>query len=209
LVFVEYLKAQPTSKMNWSILETGPYPESFLTGGWFPIPREDGTHVFSMPIADGALPFVPIADLAWYARYVFEHPREMEGELLGAAMGHISGDMIAAAFTAVTGAPAVFEPSDLLEAAATWPPDRKIGLAGSPPGFDDPTLMTMAGQLVPWYTIWQESGGNRGLWQRDYERLDRIHPGRIKTMEQWMRSVGFSTAKRPPFLKTGIFGEPL
>ncbi|KIY00807.1 uncharacterized protein Z520_03473 [Fonsecaea multimorphosa CBS 102226] len=203
----EYLRSQPTNKMNWSILESGPYPESFL-GNWAPTKGEDGTYIFKMPIGpNGAIPFVPLRDLAWYARYIFEHPTEFQGDLLSVAMAHVSGEMVAAAFTAVTGEPARYQPLDLLETAKTWP-KTKIGLAGSP-GFDDPTLKTMAGQLVPWYTIWQESGGNKGLWTKDYDRLDRIHPGRIKTIEQWMRLYGYSTEKPPPFLKTGIFGHRL
>ncbi|OAP60426.1 hypothetical protein AYL99_05428 [Fonsecaea erecta] len=200
----EYLRCQPTDKMNWSLLETGPYPEAFLTT-WGPTKGDDGVYTFNMPIGpDGALPFVPLADLAWYARYMFEHPSEFKGDMLSVALGHVGGEAIAAAFTAVTGEPARFEPADLLEVAKTWP-DTKIGVAGSP-GYDDPTLKTMAGHLVPWFTIWQESGGNKGLWTKDYGRLDRIHPERIKTIEQWMRLVGYSTEKRPPFLKTGLFG---
>ncbi|KAL6815168.1 hypothetical protein J3E69DRAFT_358990 [Trichoderma sp. SZMC 28015] len=203
----EYLKAQPTDKMNWSILETGPYPEAFLAA-WAPTKGADGIYVFRMPIgSEGAVPFVALADLAWFARYILQHPQEFKGDLLSIAITHTSGDMVASAFTAVTGEPARFEPLSLLEVAKTWPA-TKIGTAGSP-GFDDPTLMTMAGQLVPWYTIWQESGGNTGIWTKDYNRLDRIHPNRIRSIEQWMRVDGYSTQKRPPVLKTGIFGDPM
>lgn len=204
---LEYLKAQPTDKMNWSILETGPYPEAFLAA-WAPTKDADGIYVFRMPIgSEGAVPFVALADLAWFARYILQHPQEFKGDLLSIAITHTSGDMVASAFTAVTGEPARFEPLNLLEVAKTWPA-TKIGTAGSP-GFDDPTLMTMAGQLVPWYTIWQESGGNTGIWTKDYNRLDRIHPNRIRSIEQWMRVDGYSTQKRPPVLKTGIFGDPM
>ncbi|KKP00113.1 NmrA family protein [Trichoderma harzianum] len=203
----EYLKAQPTDKMNWSILETGPYPEASLAA-WAPTKGADGIYVFRMPIgSECAVPFVALADLAWFARYILQHPHEFKGDLLSIAITHTSGDMVASAFTAVTGEPARFEPLNLSEVAKSWPA-TKIGIAGSP-GFDDPTLMTMAGQLIPWYTIWQESGGNTGLWTKDYNRLDKIHPNRIRSIEQWMRADGYSTQKRPAVLKTGIFGDPM
>ncbi|KAL6900553.1 hypothetical protein GGI43DRAFT_405717 [Trichoderma evansii] len=201
---VEYLRAQPTAKMNWSAIESGPYPESHL-GTWFPTKGEDGVYVFRMPIeADGAMAMVGLADFSWFTRYIFENPKEFEADLLSVGIDHVNGNTIAAAFTAVTGEPARFEPLPLSAVAKTWP-DTKVGLAGSP-GYEDPTLKTMAGHFIPWFTIWQESGGNKGLWTKDYKRLDKIHPGRIKTIEEWMRSVGYSTEAYANRLKTGIFG---
>ncbi|KAL9471929.1 hypothetical protein ACSS6W_009870 [Trichoderma asperelloides] len=201
---VEYLRAQPTDKMNWSAIESGPYPESHLAT-WFPTRGENGVYVFRMPIeADGAMAMVGLADFAWFTRYMFENPKEFEADLLSVGIDHVNGNTIATAFTAVTGQPARFEPLPLSAVANTWP-DTKVGLAGSP-GYDDPTLKTMAGHFIPWFTIWQESGGNKGLWTKDYERLDKIHPGRIKTIEEWMRSVAYSTEEYASALKTGIFG---
>ncbi|KAL7941302.1 hypothetical protein V8C42DRAFT_360927 [Trichoderma barbatum] len=203
---VDFLKAQPTDKMNWSVIESGPYPESHMAT-WSPSKGDDGVYVFRMPIeADGAMAMVGLVDFAWYTRYMFENPKEFEAELLSVGIDHVSGNTIAAAFTAVTGEPARFEPLPLSEVAKSWP-DTKIGLAGSP-GYEDPTLKTMAGMFIPWFTIWQESGGNKGLWTKDYARLDKIYPGRMKTIEEWMRSVGYTTESYPSALRTGIFGSP-
>ncbi|KAL7785513.1 hypothetical protein V8C37DRAFT_394178 [Trichoderma ceciliae] len=201
---VDYLKAQPTNKMNWSIIESGPYSESHLAT-WSPSKDEDGVYVFRMPIeADGAMAMVGLDDFAWYARYMLENPKEFEADLLSVGIDHVTGDTIAAAFTVVTGEPARFEPLPLSVVAETWP-DTKVGLAGSP-GYADPTLKTMAGHFVPWFTIWRWGGGNKGLWTKDYARLDKIYPGRMKTIEDWMRSAGYSVEKYPNALKTGIFG---
>lgn len=190
--------------MNWSVIESGPYPEAHLST-WFPSKGADGVYVFRMPIeADGAMAMVGLADFAWYTRYMFENPKEFEADLLSVGIDHVTGNTIAAAFTAVTGEAARFEPLPLSAVAKTWD-DTKIGLAGSP-GYEDPTLKTRAGHFVPWFTIWQESGGNKGLWTKDYARLDRIHPGRIKTIEGWMRSVDFSINQYPNVLKTGLDG---
>lgn len=203
-MFLEYLRAQPTDKMNWSAIESGPYPESHL-GTWYPKKDEDGTYLFRMPLgADGAMAMVGLADFAWFARYMFENPKEFEADLLSVGIDHVTGNSIAAAFTAVTGEPARYDPLPLLAVAKTWP-DTKVGLAGSP-GFEDPTLKNMAGHFIPWWTIWQESGGNKGLWTKDYKRLDKIYPGRMKTIEDWMRSVGYSTEAYGNKTKTAIFG---
>ncbi|KAK2593325.1 hypothetical protein QQS21_008968 [Conoideocrella luteorostrata] len=199
----EYLQSQPTDRMIWSILESGPYADSHLVSTWAPDQDADGTYVFRMPIGlDGAMAFVSLDDMGWYARYMFEHPVEFRGDLLSVGIEHADGETVAKAFTAVTSKPARFEPVDLLKLAASWP-DKKIGLAGSP-GYEDPTLLDQAGHFVPWFTIWSESGGNKGLWSRNYERLDRIHPGRIRSVEQWMRFVGFTGQKSGEALKTGL-----
>ncbi|KAH7303865.1 hypothetical protein B0I35DRAFT_517164 [Stachybotrys elegans] len=199
----DYLRAQPTDVMKWTILETGPYADAHLTSTWAPDKAADGTYVFRMPIGlTGAMAFVSLEDVGWYARHIFENPNDFDGDLLSVGIEHADGQTVAKAFTAVTGKPARFEPADLLQVAATWP-KKKIGLGGSP-GFDDPTLLDMAGHFVPWFTIWSESGGNKGLWTRDYDRLDRIYPGRIRTIEQWMRTTNYTEERLPEIYSTGL-----
>lgn len=189
--------------MNWSFIESGPYPESHLSTTWAPEKGPDGVYVFRMPIGPtGAFALVGLSDFAWYARYVLTHPDEFKGDLLSVGIEHATGKNIASAFTKLTGEAARFEPLPLSAVAKAWP-DTKIGLAGSP-GYDDPTLVTMAGMFVPWFTIWQESGGNVGLWTKDYERLDKIHPDRIRTVEAWMRSVGYGTERKKSILRTPV-----
>lgn len=188
--------------MNWSILESGPYADSHLASAWVPSPDEDGVYVFRMPFGQGAKAYVSIADLAWFARHIFEDPAEFKGDLLSVGIEHASGEDVAKAFTAVTGKPARFEPLDIHAVATTWT-EQKIGHAGSP-GYDDPTLMTQAQQFVPWFTLWSQSRGNKGLWTRDYARLDRIYPERNRTIEQWMRSVNYTGEPLPYPLKYGL-----
>ncbi|RYC55614.1 hypothetical protein CHU98_g10601 [Xylaria longipes] len=47
--------------------------------------------------------------------------------------------------------------------------------------------MTMRRNFSAFFTLWRNSGGNKGVIQRDYELLDRIYPQRIKTAEEWLR----------------------
>ncbi|KAH8894499.1 NAD(P)-binding protein [Thozetella sp. PMI_491] len=208
----DYLKAQPTDRMNWTLLESGPYAESQLVNSYFPTKDEQGVWVFQNPIGhNGALALVCLQDFGWFARYVFEKPEEFRGDLLSVGIDHVSGTDLARAWSAVTREPSRFEPLDLLEVAKTWP-TANIGQDGSP-GFNDPTLKNMAGHFVPWFTIWSESGGNKGLWTKDYERLDRIYPERIRTIEQWMRYYDYPSKKGVNVLNSGLglatFGDPL
>ena len=190
--------------MNWSILESGPYADSFLFESWVPRRDENGVHVFEIGIGEnGHVPFVSLADLAWYARYMFEHPVEFQGDLLSVGIEHASGQMIAEAFSSVTGKPARFQPLTQ-EKREERLPEVKMGTAHSP-GYEDPTLVTARQMFIPWLNIWAESRRNTGLWTRDYSRLDKIKPDRLKTLEQWMRAVDYPADIQPrKVLKTGL-----
>lgn len=201
----EFLRAQPTDKMIWSALESGPYAENILLNRFIPREESNGEYVFRIPIGlSGSMPLVSLSDLAWFARYMFENPTEFRGELLSVGIEHATGQRITDAFTAVTGKQARYEPLSDEELKSQLPKDTKIGLAGSP-GFDDPTLKTVQEMFVPWWGIWSESHGNIGLWTRDYSRLDRIKPDRLRTVEQWMTSVGYHANMEPQkVLRTGL-----
>ena len=190
--------------MNWSVLESGPYADSFLYESWVPNRDENGVYVFKIGIGEhGHVAFVSLADLGWFARHLFEHPEEFKGDLLSVGIAHVSGNGIAEAFTAVTGKPARFQALTNEQIDAAFP-DFKLGTAHSP-GYDDPTLLTARQTFKAWLNIWAESGENTGLWTRDYDRLDKIKPDRIRTLEQWMRSVDYK-ADIPPQkkLQTGL-----
>lgn len=199
---VEFLRHQPTDVLNWSAVFTGPYAES-LWEGWAPSKEEDGTYKFWLPIGQGAMPFVPLKDVGWYVRHIFENPNDFKAVELKVGAEHATGPTIVAAFEKVTGKKAVFEPRDIDEHCAKYP-EFKIGQKGSP-GFDDPTLLTISGHFKPWLTIMSKSAGNPadGAWHKDYDLLDKIHPNRIKTIEEWMRSVNY-TGDVKPVLKTGL-----
>ncbi|KAI5460151.1 hypothetical protein BGZ63DRAFT_359652 [Mariannaea sp. PMI_226] len=199
----EYLKSQPTDQMNWSILESGPYAENFLLYSLAPqLDDETGEYVYRAYLGEqGSMALVSLAELGWFARYMFEHPEEFRGDLLSVGIQHVTGKMMAEAFTAVTGHKARYEPITRDQMESRLVP-KKIGTSHSP-GYDDPTLVTQREMFVPWWTIWNESHGNVGLWTRDYERLDKIKPDRLKTVEQWLRSVDYKVENElKPVLKS-------
>lgn len=187
---IEYLKSQPTDVMNWSLLESGPYAEDTLQRMTLNFDEKTGEWVWKAFLGDkGCMALVALGDLAWFARYMFENPEEFRGDLLSVGIKHTSGKDMAAALTAVTGKPSRYE-AETREEYNVRMPALKIGVAHSP-GYDDPTLVTAQQMFANWFGIWQDSVGNTGLWTRDYERLDRIKPDRIKTVEEWMRLVKY------------------
>lgn len=205
--FLEFLASMPLKPMPWTVIGSGPYAERLFDNA-VPTVDADGTYVFGLPLGPtGAMPLVSLEDFGWYVQWAFENPSRSAGLDFGIAIAHVTGADHAAAFTAVTGKPARYEDVPL-QAVLNSMPQGKIGSKASP-GYDDPTLMTAAGHFGPWWGIFRDSGkeGNTGCWARDYGLLDEIFPGRIKTLEEWMRRAGY-TGQPKAVLKTALSLHP-
>lgn len=195
----------PNEPMKWTIVSSGPYAERLWEATNVPVKDENGVYVFRLPLGStGAMPLVSLDDLARYVKWAFEHPDRSAGLNLGVAIAHVTGAETAAAFETVTGKKARYEdvPLDAVLAQLSQYKKEKVGVNGSP-GYDDPTLKTAAEHFGPWWGIFQKSGGNTGLWKRDYELLDEIMPDRIRTLEEWMRREKYD-GKTKPILRTGL-----
>jgi len=191
----------PTDPMTWSVLSSGPYAERLFDSA-FPTIDVDGIYVFNLPLGPtGAMPLVSLDDLGDYVKWIFSHKDRASGLELGIAIAHITGAEHASAFQAVTGKKARYEDVPLQTVLNSMQPG-KIGAKASP-GYDDPTLRTAAEHFGPWFGIFRDSGGNTGCWKRDYELLDEIFPGRIRTLEEWMRRVGYMGEPKQ-ILKTAL-----
>lgn len=57
---------------------------------------------------------------------------------------------------------------------------------------DDPTLLTFRENFGGWWQLWRNSGDNKGVVRRDYAFLDEILPNRVKSVEEWMRKIGYT-----------------
>ena len=53
-------------------------------------------------------------------------------------------------------------------------------------------LQTYAEDFGNWFEVYKATGNNTGLLKRDYEKLDKILPDRVKSLEEWMRLVGYT-----------------
>jgi hypothetical protein len=187
--------------MNWSIITNGPYMEG-LSDYFRPTPDETGTYVFRFPLKeDGAMPLICLDDLGLYALWALENPDQSRGLDLEVATVHATGRDIAAAFAAATGKPSRYDNVELAtfmqEYWSRMPQgqDTKIGAAFA--GEDDPTLMTYGQNFSAWWRIYQASADNKGIIRRDYDLLDRILPGRVRSVEEWMRKTKFEGEQRP------------
>jgi hypothetical protein len=185
--------------MMWSILSSGPYIES-LNEYYRPRLDSAGVHVFRLPLGQGAMPFICLEDLGSYAQWILEHPSQSNGMELEIATVHASGADIEAAFSTTTGKAARYEAVDLAtfmhEFWSLLPNGQDTKIASSYAG-DDDTLMSYGQNFTAWWNIYQASAENKGIITRDYELLDRILPGRVKSVEEWMKKTRYTGGLKP------------
>lgn len=191
--------------MGAAIFTTGPYIQMTL-GKSTPMSPvvEDGVVVWRVPLGQvsgtsetslallifeqGAVPHVSLEDCAYYVRWLFDHQSQSNGIDLEVAIEHVDYHELAKAFTAVTGKPAKYIDTDL---ETYWKTGPLSAGASRPAGYNadvnDLATLTMQENFTGFWNLWKYSGGNKGVVKRDYALLDRIHPNRIKSAEEWFR----------------------
>jgi uncharacterized protein YbjT (DUF2867 family) len=187
----EYLKAQPTTPMAWSVLTSCLYMEGLgeiLRP--FPDKEDPGTMVFAAPLGNARCPLIYLEDYGSYARWLFDQPEQSNGLNLHVATEDIAWKDLAKDFTEVTGKKALYREVSLEQYfnMGIFPdPESKIGakVAGN-----DGTLFTYRENFSGFWNTWKDE-----LTKRDYVLLDEILPGRVKSVREWM-------------VKTGYTGEP-
>jgi hypothetical protein len=112
---------------------------------------------------------------------------------------------VAAAFTAVTGKSAKFQaiPVEMWHAGA-WkglPKGKNTKIGFNIVKEDSHLQLTFEQNFTNWWNQCRASGGNKGLITRDYELLDRILQGRVRSVEEWMKKTGYD-GSRTLVLKT-------
>ena len=195
----EWMKSQPQEPMHWSVLTTGPYAQ-MLSASLRPSQDAEGTYVFRAPLNDGAVPFIHLDDLALYVRWIINTPEESVGLNLKIATEHVGYAYLAESFTAATGKPARYENITVEEYLAHPSNSRILGAVYE--GEKDNTLMTARENFAAWWRIYQRCTGNKGVIQRDYTFLDRILPGRVKLIREWIEKTAY-TGDQLPLLDNG------
>lgn len=196
----EFISAQPTSPMAWSILHSGPYMETLSEMlKPYPDPADPSLMVFAAPLGDGAMPLIALEDLGWYGRWIFDHPERSNGMTLKASTEHVHWKDLARTFAELTGRKAVYKDITLDEyfASGVLNPEAKVGHSAD---HDDDTLQTYRQNFTGFWNMFKASGGNVGNSRRDYGFLDEIYPGRIRTVGEWMKKKGY-TGKAGSVLK--------
>jgi len=186
----DFITAQPTSPMKWSVLTSCMYLET-LAEMLAPRPsvEQPDTVVFSAPVGNGEPPLIYLADLGRYARWIFDNPDRSNGLNLQVATENVGWGYLAKVFTDVTGRKAVFKDLTLDEyfASGVFPlPNGKVGHSG-----EDSTLMTYRQNFSGFWNSWKAN-----LVKVDYAMLDEILPTRVKTLGEWMRLEGYTGERR-------------
>src|ERR1700761_4930151 len=191
------MTSQPTSPMAWTNILSGPYMET-LNKVLRPTLAPDGTYVFAAPLGTGALPLIHLEDLGRYTLWALENPSLSNGLTFGAATEHVSWSYLAGTFAEVTGKRAIYRDITLGQwIEMVWGSARgplKIGQGFAGPG--DESLLSFEQNFGAWWELYRASGGNKGIIKRDYEFLDRILPGRVKSLGEWMKLTGYDGSQR-------------
>jgi hypothetical protein len=190
--------AQRNDQIAISVLTSGPYMELLFE---FMLPQKTayGVYQFIAPLGQGYVALIHLEDLGLYARWLFDNRKEADGLNLEVATEHVSWSALAAAFTRVTGKRAEF-----LDVSSDdyfnryYPPgskvvDRKIGSAVDK---KDPTLQSWRQNFGGFWNMWKYTRVSGGNITRNYALLDRILPQRVRTVEEWMRKVGYDGEPR-------------
>lgn len=187
----EWIKRQPVSPMKWAILTSGPYME-MMHFMWAPkFDQATSTYQFFAPLGQsGAIPMIHLDDLGEYARWVFDHPDQSAGLDLEIATAHIRFDEVAQAWTKTTGRKAAYVDVPL----QAWLDSLAPASASSAHQVDASTesgVLTWHQSFTGWWNIYRHSGGGHPLISRDYKLLDKILPSRVRSIEEWMKKVGY------------------
>ncbi|RFU75303.1 hypothetical protein TARUN_6940 [Trichoderma arundinaceum] len=185
---VDYISAQPTTPMAWSVLTSCPYLDTLSELlRPFPDPSDPATLVFAAPLGEAKCPLIYLEDYGAYARWIFDYPARSNGLDLRVATEDINWNDVAASFTEVTGIKSVykdFKLDDYFRLGTIPNPDAKMGHSGD---LNDSTLLTYRESFTGFWNLWKD-----GLTTRDYDLLDEILPSRVKSVREWMKKTGYT-----------------
>lgn len=187
-VLQQNTNAATNKRMKAAVFTTGPYI-AMAVGARTPMSPtvEDGIVTWRVPLGQGGVPHVNLDDCEFYVRWMMDHQERADGMDLEVAIDLIGYDDLAAAFTKVTGHPARYIDTGLDQYWTTGP----MGTGQRPAGYnaseEDRATMSVRSNFTGFWNLWKASGGNKGIVRRDFKLLDEIHPGRVKTAEEWFR----------------------
>lgn len=135
-----------------------------------------------------------LQDVGVYNLWLFDNPSEAAGLDLTVAADNVSFADIAETFTRVTGRRSVHKHVPFAEYAAQAQPypGAYVNWGLGPDAPRDESVMTWRENFEAWWRYWGEGLAT----PRDFALLDRIHPNRVRSLEQWMRLVKYDGKSR-------------
>ncbi|KAE8370568.1 hypothetical protein BDV27DRAFT_169089 [Aspergillus caelatus] len=190
----EYILAQGQDGMKSSVLTTGPYMNMLWDGMFVPTQQPDGTFVWANPAKTGKIPLIALEDIGHYSLWLFNNLPESAGMNLKVATDEVSFADIAAVFTEVTGKKGVHQYMPLEEylPLAEPFPGALANFAAGPDAVRDDSTMTWRQNFSVWWRYWGEGRAE----PRDFTLLNRIHPGRIKSLGEWMKMAHYDGLRK-------------
>ncbi|RYP54409.1 hypothetical protein DL768_000826 [Monosporascus sp. mg162] len=190
----DFILAQGQEGMKSSLLSTGPYMEMLMDGMFVPREQPDGSFWWVNPAKAGKLPLISLQDVGVYSLWLFDNPSESAGLNLELMTDDVSFTDIARIFTEVTGKQGVHKsvPFEQYSVLAEPYPGAFVNWGLGPNAVRDESIMTWRDNFSAWWHYY----GDGLARPRDLGLLDRIHPGRIKSLAEWMRQVGYDGRPR-------------
>lgn len=124
---------------------------------------------------------------------------------LKVATEEVSFQDIVNTFTKVTGKEAkhqYLEPEIYFPLAEPWP-NAMVNWAAGPDAPRDESTMTWRENFGAWWKYW----GQGKCPKRDFGLMDKILPGRIRSLEEWMRKVDYDGKTRGVFQNSKYLEE--
>ena len=140
------------------------YFENMIFFGQGPTRGEDGTLVFTLPLADGKLAAIAAEDVGKCAFGMFRRGRDLVGERIGVGGAQLTGDEMAAAFSKAFGEEVAYRP-------LTWDEYRALGFPG-------------ANEMGNTYQFYVEFGDVVNS-ARDVERSRSLNP-ELQSFDEWL-----------------------
>ncbi|KXH28302.1 NmrA family protein [Colletotrichum salicis] len=190
----DFILAQGPDGMKSSVLTTDPYMDMLLDGMFPPKEQPDGSFLWANPAKNGKIPLIALEDVGIYNLWLFDNLPESAGLNLEVTTDEVSFADIARIFTEVTGKKGVHKhvPFDEYAPLAEPYPGAYVNFGAGTEVVRDESDITWRQNFGAWWRFWGEGIVNK----RDLELLDRIHPGRIRSLAEWMLKTGFDGKPR-------------
>ncbi|KZP00637.1 NAD(P)-binding protein [Calocera viscosa TUFC12733] len=188
----EWLLAQKLKDVTVTVFRTCGYADMLWGGQFAPVRNEDGSFTFYSSIGDGVLPVIAIHDIGPYVSWIFANKERANNLNLKAVTDILPYPAIVSAFENVTGKKGVWKdlPYDEFAITQNMTDDMPAAFAHSTGEYHDPSGMSMKANFHGWWNAWHDS---LVTWDDiDVKLLDEINPGRSKSLEEWMRRVGYN-----------------
>ncbi|KAF8310122.1 NAD-P-binding protein [Clavulina sp. PMI_390] len=184
--FGAFLAAQPLPTGDEGTIWTNFTPNCYMEMlNLFLAPeiQPDGTRIFYSPMReDSAIWLVSQADMAWWARYIFDNPDKTAGKELKITSGQYTYREIAETFTKVTGIPATYRFVTMDQFFSLWN-GKEIPVADEVPISQGG--MTWEEHFRAWWALYRDN-----VLKRDMNWVREVHPNG-STLESWMRDTKY------------------